>query len=60
MNSKWATLTKSQILSCLSMSLPSVQTVTKENEVVMREIKRYFYRASSVMGLCDAIFYRIN
>ena len=41
-NSKWATLTKSriipcQILSCLSMSLPSVQTVTKENEVVMRD-----------------------
>ena len=45
-NSKWATLTKSrivpyQILSWLcqqsKLSLPSVQTVIKEDEVVMRD-----------------------
>ena len=63
MNSKWATLTKSQILSCLSMSLQSVQTVTKENEVVMREIKRYFYRASSgIYGImwCYFLSHQLN
>ena len=62
-NSKWATLTKSQILSCLSMSLQSVQTVTKENEVVMREIKRYFYRASSgIYGImwCYFLSHQLN
>ena len=63
MNSKWATLTKSQILSCLSMSLQSVQTVTKENEVVIREIKRYFYRASSgIYGImwCYFLSHQLN
>ena len=45
-NSKWTTLTKSRIVPCQilswfcqqsQLSLPSVQTVTKEDEVVMRD-----------------------